>query len=501
MSIIHKNIKWIFSGIRASVLKKKKRKRSNLEKNGSSPKIETIFGDDLYKKMKKDADLPGSIFLTSLQPGNPSSVRNSPERRDYFLHISNLAKSKQKNIHRLVWIDSKEKADWVKESIENFGDENTFKIRCIDPDKYPNNRCFDVWNIQLFGTDVVYIIDPKFSYDADHKDPTHIRIQHKETAREFHDAFDVRWRNATDPMHNKNEDGGWRRIIDEILEKLEQKEAFIKFSFLYNGQTPNNHPNLTSVSQNIVTDTMWRRFSNTICTTESHTLIAYTENEIKNRWECGNTAIAVEDGDIISHISLKPMMNAETISRLIKTPSRHSLKQFSVLELATGWTRQDRRKRGINRDLRDRLIYGYGHRSSKTLFLSFCKGGSASPVLSKMGWHLASWNQFPFVSSLIGWFYKDTFYKVGVGELKTKGIKPYNGKHRYFSMDSYSDWGDFFHLWTDSIELMYVIDEQLKEEMSGNLREWRAVIKMKFGEQPLVARSYGKPPVGRKAIK
>lgn len=207
----------------------------------------------------------------------------------------------------------------------------------------------------------------------------------------------------------------------------------------------------------------WLRLAERIRLEEHKTLVPYRGDHLRSRWEAGRAAVMVSRDQIVSYVSLEPL----------SVPGPWDMPNHlpCLFELRTGWTDPRYRRQGISLFLRHQLINA---RFGDSLLFAFCKGVAASPVLSKMGWTTIPWCEFPYVSSLIGWFSEDGFYKSGFGQTDSH-LAPRNSPHRVFDQQMRECWEGQIHLWCSRSEAAAQVEEHFKQSIE-TIDLWRGCI-------------------------
>lgn len=214
-------------------------------------------------------------------------------------------------------------------------------------------------------------------------------------------------------------------------------------------------------------------------------LITYPGSHLVDRWKNGYGAIAIHRDEIISHVSIISTFS-EPIRRQLSQAINvdyQCIPKVDVYECATGWTDPSWRRRGINIKLRNQIIQRFG--GSKSLFMSFCKGLAAAPVLESLNWRLVSWDDESclFVSSLVAWFEQrddaHICHKVRVGTYNISDMKPYTGPHISPRFDSHA-WETHYHLWVSDLRLVKELNKELSRLLDADLERWRHIITSAF---------------------
>lgn len=238
----------------------------------------------------------------------------------------------------------------------------------------------------------------------------------------------------------------------------------------------NTHHSMVSLDKtsSIVKSSAWDHFTNYINSNEP-TLLNWEEDSLRERWEDGQAAVALFDGEIISYISILPTFDEEKRDKLsrIFSLSFNDFVPINLYELATGWTKKQWRLKGINKALMKELIESINE--DKRNVIGLCKGMTASPLLIKLGFQIIPWSKTHYTTSLTGWFTNNKFYKIRYGYVDTRGKKPYEGKNLTTKDIPTHDWDNYYHLWINNPKLAFQIDNNIKELGIG-LVEWRKAL-------------------------
>lgn len=467
--------------------------------------IELLSTSELYNKMRTDAKKASNLYLTSLQSG-PYDGDGADERKNYFDTIDELIQNGKKHIARITLTQGINRRDEIERLLE-ISDVN-FELYSF---KYGQQRTY---NVQIFEGISCYIIDPLYAVDNSNRDARHLRIVDTNVVKNFKDKYDDIASKSHAIKKNGHTDSA---VLDRILHEadiLEGIQARNDGHPLIYELTDTNQlwPKLVSVylSDDELEGLNWRELARLIQPEES--LISYEHANLLERCKKRQSAIAINGTSIISHVSVRPVFNKSICASIFNDDAFTLGDRVKVFEMATGWTRpgegsESFRNRGISSALRRKLVGALPQ--SDRFFLSFCKARGASSILSnQMQWRLVGWDKHEYLSSLIGWFYDDKFYKLSIGELPTSGLTPWNGNHREYSDKLGPEFDQHFNLWAADTSpngqitkyyehsirenvALYRRSKGLEDDETENLNWWRENLVAHFQERPdIVSNTY-----------
>lgn len=181
--------------------------------------VESLSISALYNKFsKKTQDANSFIYLTSLQPKDPSQAP-IPEVREYFSKISNLIKDqkKQQNIQikRLVTIESQEKLDWVYNEVINNRNNKQLSINYIKANIEGKTSSSKPLNLQVIDDLHLFLINSVHGYD-DHLSQGLYLSNKKIITQVFIRYYEEYWNSST-PLLTKG------KINESNLNELKQR--------------------------------------------------------------------------------------------------------------------------------------------------------------------------------------------------------------------------------------------------------------------------------------
>ena len=239
----------------------------------------------------------------------------------------------------------------------------------------------------------------------------------------------------------------------------------------------NDKINLVYSPDIILEDEEWEDFSRYIMVYEKD-VRGFSAEELRYRWENHHAAIAVsEHNEIISYSSVLPAYD----TKIKKAISQNTdikinlLPNFTIYESATGVTKQDWRRKGINIKLLENMVEF--HKNESSTFLMICFGFAASPLVEKLGWKLSAWRENQYVTSLLAWAEEEKIYKTNYGFLPHKDKHLYDGKHLTPEDFPYHNWKNFLHLWIEDLSIVNKLNNELYKVFSGNLEKWKNVLR------------------------
>ena len=222
-----------------------------------------------------------------------------------------------------------------------------------------------------------------------------------------------------------------------------------------------------------ISERTWLRFTEGVHR-ESH-LVSYDTSVLQERWRNGRAAIALDGDEIISYVSLIPIIEHEMLSLLSDHVGVSSC-EFTNITLdrsATGWTHPAWRRLGLSFQLRQHL--DAFHDRPFHFYLSICRGLGASYVLASLNWQLIGWNEIPFLSSLIGFPALDNASNPSLSQ-KTVDLIPYQGPHIPIADLSTHSWDEYCHFWISDRTLALALDKHFRACTNSDLKAWRLAI-------------------------
>ncbi len=231
----------------------------------------------------------------------------------------------------------------------------------------------------------------------------------------------------------------------------------------------NQSVSLQPTSIEALTEAVWQGMADNIAKEVS--LTSYPAHVLEERWAKGRAVVALYKEQIVSYISLVPVLN-DPARRHISEIADVSVDQFPQIDInesATGWTHPEWRKKGVSYQLRQQLL---GRFDDYNLFVTIAVGLGAAPVVSKLGWRLVDWGEFPFVSSLVGLPIKGLEDKVPVGRRLPPNMIIYRGNHITLD-DADHSWQKYCHFWVSSFDTASTLNIQISQLMQNDLPRWR----------------------------
>ncbi|MEM9385767.1 MAG: hypothetical protein AAGA68_11950 [Pseudomonadota bacterium] len=477
-----------------------------------------LTSQDAYVAMEQDLRAARSLSLTSLQLDPPETGTGAKYKLAYFQAVDTLIADRSvgsKPVRRLTVV-SPGRLVGIRASVARSLSSNHYQLRELILASGTT-----IWNLQIFEGSALYLMDPEVSQDNANTYIRHVRIAYHQRWADvfthFQRLYDSYWEGrvpgvGTEPLKTG---AGITRRLDELaeVEPFRDTRSDARRPVLLRLEdvdTPEGFESCTTVPDvGAAVETLLTK----IRRHEYRDLIPYPASDLKERVSRGSTALLFDPSgeELLSHISLKPLLNPEIARGLASLACLDGA--FEVFEMATGWTHPSVRGRGFSSRLRRNLLRSM--RSPNRVFVGFCRGLGASPVLQRLRWKCIPWDQFPYVSSLIGWRESGAFYKTGIG-LLSRCQEPFNQESRTFEMtrktdpDYLADWQGRVHFWCNSEHDSRRIDDHLRSVVSlyanspelpnelGNcasaIELWRAMIKVGIPERPeLAAAAYAAP--------
>lgn len=246
----------------------------------------------------------------------------------------------------------------------------------------------------------------------------------------------------------------------------------LTFSFVE--QTSSKHVRLVPCEYPMLREGSWEELAEHIGKEPS--LRPCSPEVLRDRWRRGHAAIAVRDHRIVSFISLVPVLTDHTwaqISKELGVPAsaRPSIDMYGS---STGWTLPEWRNKGISQQLRAPLL----DRFSNPCWLSIgvTVGFGASALLSRFGWTIAAWSEFPFIGSMAGMPLNGFEDGVGNAWQVPMGMTQYEGEHIPADQFSIHPWKRYCHLWYSRLPLAAELETQLAGLVKGDLHRWRETV-------------------------
>ena len=226
----------------------------------------------------------------------------------------------------------------------------------------------------------------------------------------------------------------------------------------------------------------WQEFAH--YTAQEKSLRPSTADTLAERWQQGRAAVAIQDRLIISYVSLVPVFYPNTRidlgAELGIEPER--LPSIDIDGSSTGWTHPDWRRRGINMQLRHKLLERFNQ--PNRFYVGVTVGFGASPLLDKLGWRIVAWRDIAYTSSLAGIAIAGFEDAVGSGWHVPPGMVKYQGEHVSPYQDTDHEWKRFCHLWVSNPSLAKKMDRQLSTLLNDALDRWQQAIINVFSVQP-----------------
>jgi hypothetical protein len=240
----------------------------------------------------------------------------------------------------------------------------------------------------------------------------------------------------------------------------------------------NGHANLIPVPYSSISEQMWQEAAYNINLEKG--LRHYPGQVLAERWQQGLASVAVKDDCIVSYISLVPVLCQETWPAFCTEMGidLYTAPAIDVYGGATGWTHPAWRQKGISTQLRLPLYERLS--APNCLYICMTVGVGASPLLAKLGWRIAAWNQMPYVGSLMGVPITGFENLVGSAWWAPPDMTRYEGPHIVPGQDTAHDWPRFYHLWVSNAALAADMDKQLRKMAHGDLHCWHKAVIIAF---------------------
>jgi hypothetical protein len=133
-------------------------------------------------------------------------------------------------------------------------------------------------------------------------------------------------------------------------------------------------------------------------------------------------------------------------------------------------------------------------------------GFGASALLSRFGWKIAGWSDFPFIGGMAGLPLNGFQEHIGNAWQVPMGMTQYEGEHIPVDQFSSHPWKRYCHLWYSRLPLAGELDAQLAGLVKGDLRRWREMVLAVFSvwsESPWtlhVFRNWASVPEEKKSV-
>lgn len=473
------------------------------EEKKNIPTFSILQTKETYSQMKIDAENAEELFLTSFLSGHREGQEKA-SRNEYFKYIESVISNNSKPITRIeVFQQDSRKINRIEELVMIGARNPRFKLSALyQGDDYP-------LNLQIFYPVSAYVFDPVFAQDSTKTRARHIRFTGLPEISELRDRYDATLENSKIikgiELDELNLSDLRKHVEDNEARAFLQERTPLVYDIALNHQTESydfsHRTHLHSVSS-----LNWHQLAKEI--SEEEALISYSTQDLISRCEKLRSAVAVINREIVCHVSALTLLDAK-IGKQLTGEKHHGLgESLRISEVQTGYTRSDVRRHRIFGELRAKLLRSLGRGDAQNdLVLSFCNGVAASPVLSKLGWRRFGWDRYPFVSSLVGWFEDETFYKVGVGTIDNHGRKAWNGKHTTYTEREKRMFDQYISIWasdkTPDERWLQAADENIRYKISSLislknncdptpsdeecLEWWREAIKEYFHEKSDVA--------------
>lgn len=250
----------------------------------------------------------------------------------------------------------------------------------------------------------------------------------------------------------------------------------LTFSFVE--QSSSKHVRLVQCDDPKLGEGSWEELADYIAKEPS--LRPCSPQTLEERWRNCHAAIAVRDNRIVSFISLVPILTDLTWAQLRKElgvpPSaRPSIDMYGS---STGWTLPQWRNKGISQQLRAPLL----ERFTNPCWLSIgvTVGFGASALLSRFGWRIAGWSDYPFIGSMAGMPLNGFESRVGNAWQVPDGMTQYEGDHVPLEQFSSHPWKRYCHLWFSRLPLAAELEAQLAGLTARDLLRWREMVLQVF---------------------
>ncbi len=439
-------------------------------------RVELLDTAQAYESMLEDAKESSSIFLMSIQE-NPQTGNSVLEKAKYFEYIEDQMRNGNKKIQRTVAIDNPQKSQRLLSSLNNCRENKNIRINVF-------TRRINAFNLQVFLDRAIYIVDPIFEVENSTANARHIRIEGRRLEAAMLERYQLIIRESLVLKSEGGVDEKIEKRIERLAEGSEQSYDADSYPFLvYTMDARHNSEvstTLANLSKQDVSELNWDQLASSIAAEPA--LVSYEKETLIRRFVDRNAAIVVLGSDIVSYVSIRPIMSPRISDRIFGRQNLPLAPRGFIYEMATGWTRPDYRRRRLSTFLRNKLFNVALNRNPSVLFLSYSKGIGAGPVLSKMGWKRLSWENAPYLSALVGWASEDFFHKTSVGELDVGERKLWHGVHSAIDLTVENDLDKYVTLWvsdsSEALEFSLSVDEQMENAV-------RAFRSSSFAESPI----------------
>jgi hypothetical protein len=211
-------------------------------------------------------------------------------------------------------------------------------------------------------------------------------------------------------------------------------------------------------------------------------LTPFSAESLALRWQRGYSAILLEGDAIRAHASCLPVYHEPARQKLAEAlqVDQSCLPAIDVYEFLTGWTDPRLRRHGVSLGLRRLLIERFIDKPGiPGLAVGVTVGLGASPVLARLGWQMAPWTRFAYLSSLLEASSLDCQEGRMAGWC-IRGVKPYEGEpvspfENGDGTGSSNAWEGFTHLWVSDLRLARLVHSRLRDLMPDDLCRWRSL--------------------------
>jgi hypothetical protein len=232
---------------------------------------------------------------------------------------------------------------------------------------------------------------------------------------------------------------------------------------------------LTSTTRDI-SDAQWFNLASAI--SKEKVLFQTPAHVLKQRWIHGEAAIAINDEKIISYIGSSQLLSAEAITILEASGISWSASfDVDVWELATGWTDWHWRKNRISQTLRRQLLIHFPH-PGPIVWFSTAVGMGGGKALARLGWTQIGWKYFPYINSLVGFYFEHGFYisRMSRQEFLSSDKTPYMGSFLSALIKTNYAWEKHYHLWIKDYSLTNAVDEEIRLLLNNDLHYWQQTL-------------------------
>ncbi|MEL6653842.1 MAG: hypothetical protein AAFQ87_23850, partial [Bacteroidota bacterium] len=274
------------------------------------PVYRVISTNEVYSQMAIDAETAEALYLTSFLSGHQEGQQKEP-REEYFKIIQDIIRDKSKPITRMeVFQGDSQKITKVEDLVELGRNNPKFKLMAMElGDDYPPN-------LQIFFPISAYIFDPIFAQDSAKTRARHIRF----TGTHEIEKLLLRYKDALKssvPIKDEKVDERQLSVLrkdteDNQIRALRESRAPLVYDIELNSGS--NKYDFSHRALRELEVLNWSELSDRISREEA--LVSYTVQDLITRCEERRSAVAVQEHEIVCHVSATTLLDKQIGQRL-----------------------------------------------------------------------------------------------------------------------------------------------------------------------------------------